>query len=167
METASPADPNVLIRPATPADVPTILEFTRELADYERRLHEVVATEERLHRTLFGPRPVAEVLVAEHDGAPVGLALFFSTYSTFLGQAGIYLEDLFVRPHARGRGIGRRLLERIAQLCVERDCGRLEWSVLTWNEPAIKFYERLGARPQNEWAVYRLAGAELRALASG
>lgn len=157
--------PTVSIRPATAADVPVVLQFTRDLAEYERRRHEVVATEERLHRTLFGPRPAAEVLIAEEHGEPVGLALFFSTYSTFLGQAGIYLEDLFVQPRARGRGVGRQLLAKVAQLAIERDYGRLEWSVLTWNEPAIKFYESLGARPQDEWAVYRLAGVELQNLA--
>lgn len=157
--------PTVSIRPATAADVPVILQFTRELADYERRIHEVVATEERLHRTLFGPRPAAEVLIAEELGEPVGLALFFSTYSTFLGQTGIYLEDLFVQPHARGRGVGRQLLAKVAQLAVERGCGRLEWSVLTWNEPAIRFYESLGALRQDEWTVYRLSGNELRNLA--
>lgn len=155
----------IRIRPAEEADVPLILCFIRELADYERLLHEVVATEERLRRTLFGPRPGAEVLIAEADGEPVGFALFFHNYSTFLAQPGLYLEDLYVRPEARGRGIGRALLAHLARLARERDCGRLEWWVLDWNEAAIRFYDSLGARPMDEWTVFRLTGADLDRLA--
>ncbi len=153
------------IRPAEDADVPLILRFIRELADYERLLHEVVATEERLRRTLFGPRPGAEVAIAEADGEPVGFALFFHNYSTFLAQPGLYLEDLYVRPEARGRGIGRALLAHLARLARERDCGRMEWWVLDWNEAAIRFYHSLGARPMDEWTVFRLTGDDLARLA--
>ncbi|HEX8391149.1 MAG TPA: GNAT family N-acetyltransferase [Longimicrobium sp.] len=153
------------IRPAAPDDVPLILAFIRELADYERLLHEVVATEERLRATLFGPRSAAEVVIAEADGAPVGFALFFQNYSTFLAQPGIYLEDLYVRPEARGRGIGRALLGHLARLAVERGCGRLEWWVLDWNASAIAFYRGLGAEPMEDWTVYRLAGDALRRTA--
>jgi GNAT superfamily N-acetyltransferase len=153
------------IRPAEEADVPLILRFIRELADYERLLHEVVATEERLRRTLFGPRPGAEVVIAEADGEPVGFALFFHNYSTFLAQPGLYLEDLYVRPEARGRGIGRALLAHLARLARERECGRLEWWVLDWNEEATRFYHSLGARPMDEWTVFRLTGDDLARLA--
>jgi GNAT superfamily N-acetyltransferase len=120
-----------------------------------------------LRRGLFGERPYAEVLIGEEDGAPVGFALFFHNFSTFLGRPGIYLEDLFVRPEHRGKGYGRELLQRLAEIAVERDCGRLEWAVLDWNEPAIGFYRKLGARPNDDWTVYRLAGDALRDLASG
>jgi len=155
----------IVIRPATEADVALILSYIRELADFERLLHEVVATEDRLRQALFGPRPVAESLLAELDGEPVGFALFFATFSTFRAQAGIYLEDLYVRPPARGQGVGRALLARLAQLACERSCGRLEWAVLNWNERAIRFYQSLGARPMNEWNVYRLTGEALDRLA--
>ncbi|HEY0037281.1 MAG TPA: GNAT family N-acetyltransferase [Longimicrobium sp.] len=157
---------SIRIRPAKEADVPLILRFIRELADYERLLHEVVATEERLRRTLFGARPGAEVVIAEADGEPVGFALFFHNYSTFLAQPGLYLEDLYVRPEARGRGIGRALLAHLARLARERDCGRLEWWVLDWNEAAIRFYHSLGARPMDEWTVFRLTGDDLDRLAA-
>lgn len=154
------------VRPAAESDVPLVLRFIRELADYERLLHEVVATEDRLRDTLFGPRPGAEVVIAE-DGAgePLGFALFFHNYSTFLAQPGLYLEDLYVRPEARGRGAGRALLAHLARLARERGCGRLEWWVLDWNESAIRFYRALGARPMDEWTVFRLAGADLDRLA--
>jgi GNAT superfamily N-acetyltransferase len=153
------------VRPATPADVPTIARLIRDLAEYERLSHEVVLDEARLRDHLFGPRPFAEVLLAEDGGAVVGFALFFHTYSTFLGRPGIYLEDLFVEPGYRGKGHGKALLRALARLAVERDCGRLEWSVLDWNEPSIRFYESLGARPLDEWTMYRLTGDGLRALA--
>lgn len=154
------------IRLAANADVPLILRFIRELAEYERLLHEVVATEERLRETLFGARPAAEVVIAEDaDGAALGFALFFHNYSTFLAQPGIYLEDLYVRPEARGRGAGRALLAHLARLARERGCGRLEWWVLDWNESAIRFYRSLGAQPMDDWTVFRLTGEELGRLA--
>lgn len=158
-------DPRTRLRFATESDAPLILELIRALADYERLAHEVVADETALARTLFGERRVAEVVIAEHEGAPAGFALFFHSYSTFLGRPGIYLEDLFVRPELRGRGIGETLLAFLARIAVERGCGRLEWSVLDWNEPAIRFYERLGARAMNEWTVFRVAGEGLEGLA--
>jgi GNAT superfamily N-acetyltransferase len=153
------------IRPGERADLPLIAELIRGLARYERLADEVTMTEEKLDRALFGERPYAETLIAEDGGTPVGFALFFHNFSTFLAQPGIYLEDLFVLPEARGSGVGRALLERLAQLAVERDCGRLEWAVLDWNESAIGFYERLGARPNSDWTVYRLTGEPLRTLA--
>lgn len=156
-----------VIRAAVPADTALILAFIRELADYEKLVGEVVATEARLRDTLFGDRAHVEVLIADVDGAPAGFALFFHNYSTFLARPGIYLEDLFVRPAYRGRGVGKALLQRLAALAVERDCGRLEWSVLDWNEPAIKFYQSLGAVPLDEWTCYRVTGAALVALAQG
>jgi GNAT superfamily N-acetyltransferase len=155
----------VLIRLGTRADVPVIAELIRGLAHYERLEHEVVMTEEQLDRTLFGPRPYAETLIAEDGEDAVGFALFFHNYSTFLARPGIYLEDLFVRESQRGKGVGRMLLQRLAAIAVERDCGRLEWAVLDWNTDAIKFYERLGARPNSDWTVYRLAGDALAGLA--
>jgi GNAT superfamily N-acetyltransferase len=162
---SSPAP--VTIRAATSDDTPLILAFIRDLAEYERLLDRVVATEAGLRQAIFGPRPYAEVAIAEVDGRPVGFALFFHTFSTFLGQPGLYLEDLYVRPEARGRGVGRALLVHLARLAAERGCGRVEWAVLDWNAPAIGFYERLGARPNAEWTVYRLSGAPLAALAGG
>ena len=157
---------NISIRLATEKDVPTILGFIRSLAEYERLEHEMIATEAGLRRTLFGPRPYAEVVFACLGEEPVGFALFFHNYSTFLGKPGIYLEDLFVRPDARGRGIGKRLLIWLARTAVERDCGRVEWSVLDWNEPSINFYKSLGAVHKHEWQIFRLTGAPLEALAS-
>ncbi|MGH8354935.1 MAG: GNAT family N-acetyltransferase [Pseudomonas sp.] len=153
------------LRPARRQDVPLILGFIRELAEYEKLSHQVVADEAQLAANLFGPRPYAEVLIGEVDGEPAGFALFFHNFSTFLGQPGIYLEDLYVRPAVRGSGLGRALLVELARLAVSRGCGRLEWAVLDWNEPAIGFYRRLGARPQDDWTGYRLSGAALTALA--
>jgi GNAT superfamily N-acetyltransferase len=153
------------IRSGEPADLPLIASFIRELAEYERLLDEVLMDEATLERFLFGDRPYAETLIAERDGRPAGFALFFHNFSTFLGRPGIYLEDLFVRPEERGRGIGKALLRRLAQVALDRDCGRLEWAVLDWNRPAIGFYERLGARPNSDWTTYRLAGEALSELA--
>lgn len=155
----------IMIRPARPADLDIIRAFILALADYERLAHEVKADRETLDRHLFGPRPMAEVLIAEHGDKAVGFALFFHNFSTFEGRPGIYLEDLFVAPEARGLGAGKALLARLAQLTVERDCARLEWSVLDWNEPAIAFYRSLGAKPMDEWTVQRLDGDALQALA--
>ena len=156
---------SVQIRPATRDDVPAIAELIRGLARYEKLENDVVMTEALLDKALFGDRQYAEVLLAALDGRPVGFALFFHNFSTFLGRPGIYLEDLFVLPGQRGRGIGRTLLTHLAQIAVERDCGRLEWAVLDWNRDAIGFYERIGARPNSEWTVYRLAGEALTGLA--
>jgi GNAT superfamily N-acetyltransferase len=153
-----------IIREATATDVPAILGLIRELAEYERLLDMVVATEASLDRSLFGPRPFAEALVVEFRGETVGFALFFHNFSTFLGKPGVYLEDLFIRPAFRGRGLGKKLLTRVAQIAVERDCGRMEWSVLNWNEPAIQFYESLDAKPLSEWTMYRLTGDALGQL---
>jgi GNAT superfamily N-acetyltransferase len=155
----------VHIRFATRDDVPVIAELIRGLARFEKLEHEVVMTEELLAASLFGKRPYAEVLLAEDDGLAVGFALFFHNFSTFLGRPGIYLEDLFVLPEQRGLGVGRMLLVRLARLAVERGCGRLEWAVLDWNRDAIGFYERLGARPNSDWTVYRLTGEALTGLA--
>jgi len=156
----------VSVRSATRSDVPLILAFIRELAAYERLENDVVATEASLAATLFGPHPSAEVLIAEMDGAPAGFALFFPNYSTFLGRPGLFLEDLFVRPATRGRGVGRALLAHLARIAGERGCGRLEWAVLDWNESAIGFYRKLGATPMDDWTVYRLTGEALEKLAS-
>lgn len=152
------------IRFAVAADTPVILGFIRALADYEKLTHACVATEEDLHATLFGPRPFAEVLLLEEGGEAHGFALFFHNYSTFLGKPGIYLEDLFVDPAQRGKGYGKKLLAKLAELAVERGCGRLEWSVLDWNQPSIDFYLSLGAKPMDEWTIYRLEGAALEDL---
>ena len=154
------------IEPAAERDVPLILKFIRGLAHYERLEHEVVATEESLRSTLFGPRPVAEVILGYAGAEPAGFALFFHNYSTFLGRPGLYIEDLFVLPEWRSKGLGRRLLVYIAKLAVERRCGRVEWAVLDWNEPAVRFYRRLGARAMEEWTVYRLTGDTLSQLAT-
>jgi GNAT superfamily N-acetyltransferase len=154
-----------LIRSAVPADLPAIAQLIRDLAEYERLAHAVVFDEAKLRDHLFGPRPYAEVLLAEDGGAVVGFALFFHNYSTFVGKPGIYLEDLFVKPEFRGKGFGKTLLAGLARLALERDCGRLEWSVLNWNEPSIRFYESLGAKPMNEWTVYRLDATGIRGLA--
>ena len=154
-----------MIREATEADVPLILQFIRDLAEYERLADRVVATEEMLRRTLFGSPRFAEVIIAEDDGQPAGFALFFHNFSTFLGRRGLYLEDLFVKPPFRGRGIGKRLLVELARIAIARGCGRFEWSVLDWNEPSIGFYKSLGARPMDDWTIYRVSGSALTELA--
>lgn len=154
------------IRDARFEDIDTILAFIRALADYERLAHAVKADRDMLARHLFGPRPMAEALIAEHEGAAVGFALFFHNFSTFEARPGIYLEDLFVLPQARGLGAGKALLARLASLALERDCARLEWSVLDWNAPAIAFYRALGAQPMDEWTVQRVDGDALVALSS-
>ncbi|HVK60201.1 MAG TPA: GNAT family N-acetyltransferase [Bdellovibrionales bacterium] len=161
------ADSKLTIRRASVTDVPVILELIKALAEFEKLAHEVVATEDMLQKTLFGEKPSAEVVIAELQGEnqPVGFALFFTTYSTFLGRPGIYLEDLFVKPEFRSQKIGHKLLQFLAKTAVERGCGRLEWSVLDWNVRAREFYERLGAARMEEWTVHRLAGANLKNLA--
>jgi GNAT superfamily N-acetyltransferase len=155
------------IRAAAPSDIPLILELIRALAEYEKLADACVATEERLTETLFGPRPYAEAIIAEWNGEPAGLALYFHNYSTFLARPGVYLEDLFVKPELRGRGIGKALLARLARIAVERGCGRMEWAVLDWNTPSIGFYRKLGAKPMEDWTVFRLTGEDLEKLASG
>lgn len=157
--------PETLLRSATPDDVPEVLRLICELAEYERLRDEVVATEASLRAALFGPRPTAEVLLAECDGQVAGFALFFHNFSSFLGRPGLYLEDIFVRPAFRRRGLGRAFFRRLAEIAVERNCGRMEWSVLDWNEPALAFYRALGAVPMSEWTVQRLTGAALRRAA--
>lgn len=157
--------PGLTFRFGTEADVPLVLQFIRELAEYEKLADAVVATEELLRESLFGARRHAEVILAEYDGEPAGFALFFHNFSTFVGRAGLYLEDLFVRPALRSHGIGKELLRFLAHLAGERGCGRFEWAVLNWNEPAIGFYKKLGAVPMDEWTVYRMSGAALQALA--
>lgn len=163
------ATSSIQIRPATPADVPLILQLIRELAEYEKAANQAIATPEALRRNLFGEGfgrgPVADCLIGELDGSPQGFALYFSNFSTWNGTPGIYLEDLFVRPAARGRGLGKALLIQLARIAAERGCGRLEWAVLDWNEPAIGFYKALGARPMDEWTVFRVEGAGIRRLA--
>ena len=155
----------ITIAPATVADVPHILRFIRGLAEYEKLSHRCVAMEQGLRETLFGPRPYAEVLIARLDGLPVGFALFFHSYSTFLAQPGIYLEDLFVLPEHRGIGAGKALLKRVAQLALERGCGRLEWSVLDWNRPAIEFYQRVGATVMPDWRICRMSADDMARFA--
>ncbi len=154
------------IRPATPADVPAILQLIIDLAVYEREPDAVKATVDGLTESLFGPAPTVEAIVADHDGAVVGMALFFTNYSTWSGKNGLYLEDLYVTPEARGSGLGKAFLVRLAQLAVERGSARVEWSVLDWNAPAIGFYRSIGAVPKDEWTVYRLDGDALAALGS-
>ena len=156
---------SLAIRPASPADLPLIAELIRALAEYEKLADEVRFDEATLGEKLFGPRPYAEVLIGESDGEPQGFALFFHNFSTFEGRPGIYLEDLFVRPEARGCGLGKALLGELARIAVERDCARLEWWVLDWNEPSIGFYKSLGARLMDEWTVMRVDGKALAALA--
>jgi GNAT superfamily N-acetyltransferase len=153
------------IERATERDVPLILGLIKALAEYERMSDEVIATEDGLRRTLFGPHPAAEVVVGYAGDEPAGFALFFHNYSTFLGKPGLYLEDLFVVPTFRGRGYGKALLVHLAKLAVERDCGRFEWSVLDWNEPAIGFYKKLGATPMDGWTIFRVTGDALHTLA--
>ena len=156
---------SVRIEPATPGDVPLILAFVRELAEYERSADKVVADEESLRESLFGERSVAEARIAYVGREPAGMALFFHNFSTWTGLRGLYLEDLYVRPEMRGRGVGRRLLAHLARTARERDCARFEWAVLNWNEPAIGFYRSLGAVPMDEWQIYRLTGDALDRLA--
>jgi GNAT superfamily N-acetyltransferase len=155
----------ITLRPATRSDLPQVLSFIRELAVYERLEHEVTASEADLDAALFGPRPHAEVVFACLDGAPVGFALFFHNFSTFIGRPGIYLEDLYVRPEARGLGIGKRLLAWLARTALERGCSRLDWAVLDWNAPSIGFYRGLGAVALDEWTTFRLSGEALERLA--
>jgi GNAT superfamily N-acetyltransferase len=156
---------NFVIRPATVADVPVILELIRALATYERAPNEVTATEKGLTEVLFGEKPAAEVLLAFENETAVGFAVFFHNFSTWLGRPGIYLEDLFVRPEDRGKGYGRALLIHLAKIARERGCGRMEWAVLNWNEPAIEFYRKIGAKPMNEWTVFRLTQDGIARLA--
>ncbi len=153
------------LKMATEQDVPIILSFIKALAEYERLADAVIATEEGLRQTLFGPKPYAECVIARWQGQPAGFALFFHNYSTFLGRPGIYLEDLFVKPELRGHGVGRALLQHLARLAQERNCGRLEWSVLDWNESAIGFYKSLGAIPLDEWTIFRVKDEALSRLA--
>ncbi len=153
------------IQPATAADVPVILQLIRELADYERAPNDVVATEEGLREVLFGENPAAHVLIGREGEVPVAFAVYFFNFSTWLGRAGLYLEDLFVKPELRGKGYGKALLVRLAQIAHERGCGRMEWAVLDWNDPAIQFYRKLGAKPMEEWTVYRLTGERIARLA--
>ena len=159
-------DALISIAPATEADVPTILSLIRELAEYEKLLDRVSATEASLRRDLFGPRPYAEVLMGRLDGRAVGYALFFHSYSTFLARPGIYLEDVYVRQSSRGRGVGKALLRGVARVARDRGCGRIEWSVLDWNKPSIDFYLSLGAVPMDEWTMYRLDEKGIAALAT-
>lgn len=156
---------SVLIRNAERRDAGVLLALIRELATYEKLAHAVVATEESIAESLFGPKPAAEALIAETDEGPVGYAIFFANFSTFLGRAGIYLEDIYVRPEMRGRGIGKRLFVEVAKRAAERGCQRLDWSVLDWNEPSIKFYQSLGAEPLDAWTTYRMGPDAIRKLA--
>jgi len=156
---------NFQIRRATERDVPVILSFIRQLAEYERLSHEAVMTEDILRESLFGSRPAAEVLLGYSGDRPVAFAVFFHNFSTFLGRSGLYLEDLFVIPEMRGKGFGRALLVELAKIARERKCGRLEWAVLDWNEPAIRFYKALGAVPMEEWTTFRVTGEALNRLA--
>lgn len=157
--------PQCNLRSGGEADIPLILSFIRELAEYEKLLHEVMATEESLRESLFGERRAAEVVLGEWEGRPAAIAIFFHNFSTFLGRPGIYLEDIYVKPEMRGKGIGGVMLAYLAKLAVERGCGRVEWSVLDWNKPAIKFYRSIGATAMDEWTVHRLAGDALKRLA--
>jgi len=155
-----------LISPATPADVPVLVDLIRALADYEKLTSLVVATEGSIRESLFGPSPAAEAIIARVGHEPVGFALWFHNYSTFLGRRGLYLEDLFVVPAWRSQGIGGQLLAKVAAVAVARECGRMEWSVLDWNQPAIRAYRSIGAVPMDEWTIYRLTGDALRTLAA-
>ena len=156
---------SVAIRDAVPDDVATILRFIRELAEFEREADKVVATEELLHEAMFGERPVAETVIAERDGVPLGMALFFHNFSTWTGWKGLYLEDLYVTPAARGLGVGKALLSHLAAIAVDRGCSRFEWAVLNWNQKAIDFYKAMGAEPMDEWIVNRVSGDALTKLA--
>lgn len=154
------------LRPAVEADLPQILRFIQDLAEYEKLSDACVATETALRQTLFGDRPYAEIIMADFDAQPAGFALYFHNYSTFRAKPGIYLEDLFVRPELRGKGIGKAMLKELARIAVARGCARLEWSVLDWNEPSIQFYKSLGAVPLDDWTIYRVTGDALIALAA-
>jgi GNAT superfamily N-acetyltransferase len=158
---------SLVIRPARREDAPTLLGFIRELAIYERAEHEVAATAETIEQSIFGPGSVTRALICEKDGEPIGMAVWFFSYSTWQARNGLYLEDLYVTPQARGAGAGKALLKRLAQIAVEHGCGRFEWSVLDWNEPAIRVYEAVGAEPQSEWIRYRLSGRALQDFAEG
>ena len=157
---------NIRIRKAKERDLPLILDFIEGLAEYERLRDSCVATEAKLKQTLFGDRPAAEVIIASVDETPMGFALFFHNYSTFLAQRGIYLEDLFVKPEGRGHGVGYALLSELARIAIERDCGRLEWAVLDWNQLAIDFYTRIGAKPLSDWQIFRMTDGPLHELAA-
>ena len=161
MTTAS----NFTIRPATVSDVDTIFSLIKELAEYERLAHQVVATQKDIHNSLFGERPFAEALIGDYERTPISFALFFYNFSTFIGKPGIYLEDLYVKPEYRSKGFGRKMLVHIARLAIKRNCGRFEWSVLDWNTPAIRTYEKLNAKPMQNWILYRLTGTALAELA--
>lgn len=154
------------IRPTTPADVPLLLTMIRELAEYEKLDVCVVATEETLRASLFEGRPVAEAMIGDYDGRPAAFMLFFHNFSTFLGQPGIYMEDLYVRPEYRGKGLGKKMLTHLARVAVERNCGRIEWAVLDWNAPAIGFYQSLGAEAMDDWRIFRVTGDTLKSLAA-
>jgi GNAT superfamily N-acetyltransferase len=158
--------PEVILRQAVESDVPVITTLIQQLAAYEKLSHKFVATEELLRNNLFGEKKYAEVIIADYNDEPAGFALFFHNFSTFLGKPGIYLEDLFVKPELRGKGIGKTLLSYLARLGVERDCGRIEWAVLDWNKPAIDFYKSLGAVPMDDWILFRLTGDAIPDLAS-
>jgi GNAT superfamily N-acetyltransferase len=166
MKPDNESSPAFTISPASPADIPTILGLIRDLAEYERAPNDVVATEDGLREVLFGKRPSAEVVLAVEGETAVGFAVFFHNFSTWLGRPGLYLEDLFVRPDARGKGYGRALLVHLAKIAEERGCGRMEWAVLDWNEPAIKFYRTLGAAPNEEWTIFRLTSDKIAKLAA-
>ena len=157
---------NFMIRTGTEEDAPVIFSLIKELAEYEHLAHEVAASVDDIRKTLFGEHPFAETLIGENDGLPISFALFFYNFSTFLGKPGIYLEDLYVQPEHRGKGFGSKMLAHIAALAKERNCGRFEWSVLNWNTPAIRTYEKLGATPMKEWILYRLSGGALDRLAN-
>lgn len=157
---------NFAIAPVTPGDVPALLELIRELARFERLEHEMEATAESLNHALFGPQPVAGALLARCEGELAGYAIYFSTFSSFLGRAGLWLEDVYVRPRFRQSGLGRALVEAVARIAAERNCGRFEWSALTWNEKALQFYRNLGARRMDDWVILRMDSAQLRDLAS-
>jgi GNAT superfamily N-acetyltransferase len=159
-------DPDVTIRFAIEEDVPLILSLIKGIAEYEKLLHEVIATEVLLSENLFGKRRTAEVILAYYKNEPAGFALFFHNFSTFVGKPGIYLEDIFIKPELRGKGIGKILLAYLGKLAIERDCGRIEWSVLDWNESAIQFYKKLGALPMEEWTVFRITSDRMKNLAS-